>query len=92
MTRRMHPSLRLTVLVAVLAIAATALPADATGGGPAQATPELTAGPATGLVDGQEVTVTGSGFAPDHLRWARRRPVHSGAAAALPLTAHPFPA
>jgi len=46
MTRRTHPSLRLTVLVAVLAIAATALPADATGAGPAQATPELTAGPA----------------------------------------------
>lgn len=48
----------------MVAVWVTASPADVGAAARAPAGPELTAGPSTDLVDGQEVTITGTGFGP----------------------------
>jgi acetyl esterase/lipase len=69
--KRPRPSWFVTVLIAALTAGAVALPADAAPHTrtpthtQSEAEPELAVGPAEDLADGQQVTVTGSGFAPD---------------------------
>lgn len=62
MATRRRPFLSFGVLLAALATGTTAVPADGVRAAPAQTAPEMTVGPSTDLVDGQQVTVTGAGF------------------------------